>query len=262
MGRVKRWLVVVAVVWGLVVLGLGYWSLRHGQPTAREQTTIGQALPTVDAALGDLAGVVDPATAVPVLTGYVQVGRSCSVTAAREGARYERILYVYTKPGTEPVLLKHVREALPERYKALLSKANVFSADAGNFVAVRGGVTAPGQVRFTADTGCRPQNSPVRENESPSADASRAPVQAVLDTLKLAGVSWQTHRAACPTGGTLWTVEADVAGSPPSLTDALKPGPDAIVARKDLVAYRSGPAGVVVRSLNGGLTITSTTGCQ
>src|SRR4051812_18173402 len=120
MGRVKRWLVVATVVWGLVVLGLGYWSLRHGRPTAREQTTIGQALPTVDAALGDLAGALDPATAVPVLTGYVQVGQSCSVTVAREGARYERILYVYTKPGSEPALLKHVREALPERYKALL----------------------------------------------------------------------------------------------------------------------------------------------
>ena len=86
-------------------------------------------------------------------------------------------------------------------------------------------------------------------------------MQAVLDTLKLTGARWQTHRADCPTGGTLWTIEADVSSAPPSLVDSLKPGSDAIVARKDLVAYRSGPAGVVARSQNGGLTITSTTGC-
>jgi hypothetical protein len=258
---VKRWLIVAAVVWGLVVLGLGYWSLRHGRPTAREQTTIGEALPTVNAALGDLAGTIDAATAVPVLGGYVQVGQSCSVTVAREGARYERILYVFTRPGTEPALLKQVRNGLPERYRAELSKSNVLSADAGNFVSIRGGVTSPGQVRFTADTGCRPQNSKVRDAEPSAAAAARAPVQAVLDKLQLGSGTWLAYETACPTGGPLWTVEADVKGAPKSLIDALKPDTDAIVARPDVVAYRTGGAGVVVRILNGGVTVTSSTGC-
>jgi hypothetical protein len=258
---VKRWLIVVAVAWGLVVLGLGYWSLRHGKPTAREQTTIGQALPTVNAALGDLAGTLDEATAVPVLGGYVQVGRSCSVTVAREGARYERILFVFTAPGTEKALLKRVRDGLPERYKAELSKSGVLSADAGNFVSIRGAETSPGQVRFTADTGCRPQNSSVREAEPSAAAAARAPVQAVLDRLQLGTATWQTFETACPTGGRLWTVEADAKGAPKSLVDVLKPAADAIVARPDVVAYRAGGAGVVVRSLDGTVTVTSSTGC-
>lgn len=257
----KRWLIVAAVVWGLVVIGLGYWSLRHGQPTAREQTTIGEALPTVNAALGDLAGTLDEATAVPVLGGYVQVGQSCSVTVAREGARYERILYVFTRPGSEPALLKQVRNGLPERYKAELSKADVLSADAGDFVSIRGGVTSPGQVRFTADTGCRPQDSRVRDAEPSAAAAARAPVQAVLDRLQLGTATWQAYQTACPTGGTLWTVEADVKGAPKSLVEALKPDTDAIVARPDVVAYRTGGAGIVVRILNGGVTVTSSTGC-
>jgi hypothetical protein len=259
---VKRWLIVAAVAWGLVVLGLGYWSLRHGKPTAREQTTIGEALPTVNAALGDLAGTLDEATAVPALGGYVQVGRSCEVTVAREGARYERILSVFTTPGTEPALLKRVRDGLPERYKAELSKANVLSADAGNFVSIRGGVISPGQVRFTADTGCRPQNSDVREAEPSAAVTVRAPVQAVLDRLQLGTATWQTYMTACPSGGTLWTVEADVKGAPKSLVDTLKPGTDALLARPDVVAYRTGAAGVGVRTLDGAVTVTSSTGCS
>jgi hypothetical protein len=258
---VKRWLIVAAVVWGLVVLGLGYWSLRNGPPTAREQTTIGEALPTVNAALGDLAGTLDEATAVPVLGGYVQVGQSCSVTVAREGARYERILSVFTRPGTEPALLKQVRNGLPERYRAELSKSNVLSADAGNFVSIRGGVTSPGQVRFTADTGCRPQNSQVRDTEPSAAAAARAPVQAVLDKLQQGAATWLSYQTACPTGGTLWTVEADVKGAPKSLIDTLKPDTEAIIARPDVVAYRTGGAGVVARILNGGVTVTSSTGC-
>ena len=257
----KRWLVVAAVVWGLIVAGLGYYSIRHGKPTAREQTTIAEALPTVDAALGDLAATLDAATSVPVLTGYIEVGRSCSVTVAREGTRWERILYAYTKEGTEAALLKHVRDTLPERYKPFLTKT-VLSADAGNFVAVRGGVTAPGQVRFTADTGCRPQNAKVREAEPSPSDGGRAPVQAVLDTLKLTGPSWQTHRIDCPIGGALWTVEADLPNAPKSLVGALKPDQGAVLGRADVVAYRAGAAGVVVRAHDGALTVTSTTGCQ
>src|SRR5262245_55812263 len=98
---VKRWLIVVAVAWGLVVAGLGYYSLRHDRPTAREQTTIAKALPTLDGALTTVAATLDSGTAVAVLGGYVEVGKACSLTAVRNGARFERVLQVYTKQGDE-----------------------------------------------------------------------------------------------------------------------------------------------------------------
>jgi hypothetical protein len=262
MSRVKRLVVTAAVVWGLIVLGLGYYAVREKPATIRDQTTIAQALPTVDAALTDLAAGLDPATSVPVLSGYAMVGRSCSVTLAREGARWERTLVVYTSDGGEKALLERVKAALPTRYKPSLVH-NVLSADAGNYVAVRGGVTGPGQIRFTADTGCRPQNKKVTEAQPPNPDAGRAPVQTVLDTLKLTDVTWHAHLVTCPGGGSLWTVQADTASgsAPKSLTDALKLTTGVVLARPEVVAFRNGPTAVAVRSSDGRLTITSTTSC-
>ena len=43
---------------------------------------------------------------------------------------------------------------------------------------------------------------------------------------------------------------------------ALKPDQDAILGLPDVVAYRAGTAGVVVRAHDDALTVTSTTGCQ
>jgi hypothetical protein len=262
MSRVKRLVVTAAVIWGLVVLGLGYYAVRNKPATVRDQTTIAQALPTVDEAVTALATALDEATSVPVISGYVMVGRSCSVTVVREGARWQRTLTAYTKEGTEPALLGRVRAGLPARYKAGLSH-NVLSADAGNYVAVRGGVTGPGQVRFTVDTGCRPQDKKVAEGKPDPADAGRAPVQRVLDTLKLGDVSWQTHQASCPAGGTLWTVEADTAPgtAPKSLADAVKPTTGVILARPEVVAFRDGATAIAVRSADGRLIVTSTTTC-
>ncbi len=254
----KRWIIVGAVVWGVVILGLGYYSLRNDPPTAREQTTIAEALPQVDAALADVASTLDANTTVAVLGGYQQVGRGCSVTVARGGARFERTLIVYTKEGSEPAVLERIRRALPERYKAGLSH-NVLSADAGNFVSVRGGVANPGQVRIAADTGCRAMNA--RVEESTPAGANREPVQAVLDSLKLTAAQWQTHRVACPKGGTLWTVEADTASAPATLPDTLRPASGVVFDKPDLLAFRSGPAGVTVRIADNALVVTATTGC-
>jgi hypothetical protein len=259
---VKRWIVAVAVAWGLVVAGLAYYSVRHGKPTVRDQTTIAQALPTVDAALADLSAALDPAASVPVLGGYSEIGKSCSLTAVRDGARYERMLVVYVAPGTEPAALQRVARGLPARYGAALSH-NILQADAGNYVAIHGGVDNPGEVRFTADTGCRPIHGTVHETEPSSVAASRAPVQAVLDTLHLSAARWHTHRVDCPTGGSLWTVEAASAAAtaPASLAAALNVGSAALIDTPNLVAFRTGPAGVAARASNGTVTVTSTTSC-
>jgi hypothetical protein len=258
---VKRWLIVVAVAWGLVIAGLGYYSLRNDRPTAREQTTITSALPTLDAALATVAATLDPNVSITALGGLVQVGKNCTVTVVREGVRFQRMLQVYTKPGDEAATLERIRAGLPATYKPSLSR-NLLSADAGSFIVVRGGITGPGQVQISADTGCRPQNAPVFEAQPLSSAVDRAPVQSVLDALKLSAASWQAHRAACPRGGTLWTVEAQTAAGSAagSVPDAAKPS-GALLAKTDVVAYRSGSAGVVVRAADHTLTIAATTGC-
>src|SRR5690349_14347855 len=51
----RRWLIIVALAWALVVGVVGYLSSQHGKPTVREQTTIASARPTVDRAAGAVA---------------------------------------------------------------------------------------------------------------------------------------------------------------------------------------------------------------
>ena len=259
----RRWIITAAVLWALVVAGLGYWSLRHDRATAREQTTIAAALPVVDTAIADAVASLDPATSVTAVSGYTRVGRTCSVTAAREGTRYERFLLGFVKDGTEPAVLDAVRKGLPERYKATLAK-NVLDADAGNFVRVQGGVLGGGRLRISADTGCRVQDDRVDEGSPAPAAADKAPVQAVLDTLRLTAESWESHRVKCASGdGALWTVEASTAArtAPETLPESLRPASGLVLGRPDAVAYRSGPAAVSVRKASDHLVITSTTGC-
>jgi hypothetical protein len=142
------------------------------------------------------------------------------------------------------------------------SGSHPLTADAGNYVAVRGGVVGPGAVRITADTGCRPLTGRVAEAQQPPDTEGRAPVEAVLGTLGIRDIRWQTHRVDCAHGGSVRTVQADgPAGSAPAaLADALHEA-SAVLARPELYVYRTGPVGVVARTHDGVVTVTATTGC-
>ncbi|MFF5234084.1 hypothetical protein [Dactylosporangium sp. NPDC000521] len=259
----RRWIIAVTVAWALVVAGLAYFSSRHGTPTSRDQTTIAQGLPIVDGALGRIAAALDPATSVTALGGYTRVDRSCRVTSAREGTRFERVLLVYVKQGTEPDVLDRIKAALPASYDAHLVSGpsnHSLSADAGGFVSVRGSVIQPGQLRFIGDTGCRVQDAAVEEATPQSQTANRAPVQAVLDTLKQTASQWRTHRVTCPGGGTLWTVEAVTTGDG-AASRATVPASAVVLDEPKLFAFRAGEAGVALRVDGSELHITSTAGC-
>jgi hypothetical protein len=166
--------------------------------------------------------------------------------------------------GREPALVDQIGAHLPKSYRARVRRSGDHSltADAGDYVPVRGAVAGAGQVRVAADTGCRPLTGRVSEAQPDTAD--RAPVQAVLATLGLSGARWQTHRVPCPRGGTLSTVQAEapVGAATRSLAAALREAsPNAVIAGPGLYVYRDGPAGVVARTHDGVVTVTATTGC-
>src|SRR3954447_9270826 len=142
MARVKRrWIVTGVVAWAAVVGGFALYSYHSDPPTAREQTTIADALPTVDTALGRIYAALDPASSVAALAGYRRTEVSCRVTTAREGTRFSRELMVYVKQDTEAATLDRVKSALPAAYQAGVAHSgttDLLSADAGNYVAVRG----------------------------------------------------------------------------------------------------------------------------
>ncbi|MER7002148.1 hypothetical protein ABT297_03750 [Dactylosporangium sp. NPDC000555] len=259
----RRWIVAAVVAWAVAVAGLALYSHFHGRPTAREQTTIAEALPTVDGALGRIYSALDPASSVAVIGGYRRTEMSCQVTTARKGTRFARDLTVYVKKSAEGATIDRVRAALPAQYKASVvhnAGTDLLSADAGNFVAVRGSVPEPGQLRFTADTGCRVQDAPVTEATPPAQDAGRAPVQAVLDTLGKPASEWRAHQLACPAGGTLRTVEAVTAGDG-SAARATVPASAVVLDEPKVYAYRAGTADIALRTEHASLVVSSTAGC-
>ncbi|WP_433055802.1 hypothetical protein [Dactylosporangium sp. CS-033363] len=259
----RRWIIAGLVAWAVVIAGLALYSYSSDPPTARDQTTIADALPTVDTALGRIYAALDPAGSVAALGGYRRTEASCRVTTAREGTRFNRDLLVYVKQDAEAATLDRVRAALPKEYGAEVAHSgttDILSADAGNFVAVRGTVTDKGVLRFTADTGCRIQDAAVTEATPQSQNANRAPVQAVLDTLGKPSAEWSTHRLTSPACGALWTVEA-VVTSDGQAARATVPASAVVLDTEKLFAYRAGSAGVTLRRDGDKLIVSSTAGC-
>jgi hypothetical protein len=259
--RPRWWLVAFVLVWALVLAGGIVWSVRRGTPTAREQTTVAQAVPVVDGTTVRLvaAATADGLAAVAV-SAFDRV--DCSVTVFRSGARYQRVVTAAVATGTELALLRRVAERLPPSYRATVTTATgpKLKADAGLFVAVTGTVAEPGRVRFVVDTGdCRPEGNVAASGSQPSAPV--APVADLLTRLGSPATTWTRHDVGCPGGGdALSTVEG--AGAENQLPDAI----DAvlgrteglIVATPDLYAYRVGTTDVLVR-IDGSRLVASTT---
>jgi len=278
----QRWIAVLAVVWGLVLAGGAAWAVGHGRPTAREQTTTAQARPTVDQAIAVLASAAaGDDQSVLSISGYEPMG-DCRVTTFRRGARFERSLTVLVPEGQEQALLDRVGAALPATYRARVYEGGAprLVADPGNYVKVTGRPQSPGEVRFVADTGCRPDAPAAAASDQPdgtNGDTSGAGgvaaerAQALLAVLGLrAGAQTHVHRVTCTGGGSVTTVEAlaPVAGPGRPLDEALREviqrdAADAsvVLSRADLVYFRAAGLSVVVHTFAGEVVVTSTTAC-
>ncbi|HKS97943.1 MAG TPA: hypothetical protein VJT31_00305, partial [Rugosimonospora sp.] len=150
--RRRRLFTAVAVAWALLLLGTGLWYALHGEPTVRDQTTIAQAQPRVDEAVGTVLAAAGTGP-VAAVSGF-QKASDCAVTPVRAGARYQRSVLLYTAVGGEGELLSTIAAGLPPRYHARVDRSGLV-ADAGYYVLVTGDAPQPGVVRVIAATGCR-----------------------------------------------------------------------------------------------------------
>ncbi|MFC0528331.1 hypothetical protein [Phytohabitans kaempferiae] len=265
----RRWLTVVAVAWALLLGFLAYLSVRNDPPTVRDQRTVGEARPIVDRAVGELA-VAAGSDAVLRISGYEVTG-GCRITPFRSGETLERDVTIYTGETDGPDLLARIAERLPRSYEARVrtgKEHDSLRADAGEFVSVRGGVTAPGVLILTVGTGCRP-SAPLGLDVPAPGDEDRRIADRMLVALggTLDGVT--LAEAPCPVGGTVRTVVATgsrTAAEKP-LREVLVPlfggaqaGP-ALVDTADRYAYRSDEAMVSVDAEEGSLTTAVTTPC-
>jgi hypothetical protein len=265
-----RWLLAIAAAWAVLLGVFAYVSARDDPPTVRDQRSIGEARPRVDRAVGELA-VAAGSDAALAISGYKVTG-GCRITPFRSGETLERDVTVYTGETDGPALLDRIAERLPLSYEASArhgQKHDTLRADAGEFVAVRGGVTAPGVVILTVGTGCRPA-APLGVRVPTPGDEDRRIAGQMLVALggTLDGVT--VAEAPCPTGGTVRTVSAigSRAGSGKPLHEVLVPlfgsaqaGP-ALVDTVDRYAYRGDEAMVAVDAdEDGTLDASLTTPC-
>ncbi|WP_345512818.1 hypothetical protein [Phytohabitans houttuyneae] len=268
--RRGHWLLVVAVAWAVAIGVLAYVSVRNDPPTVRDQRTTGEARPLVDRAVGELA-VAAGSDAVLSISGYEVTG-GCRITPLRSGETLERDVTIYTSQTDGPALLDRIADRLPSSYEAGVrhgQEHDTLRADAGEFVSVRGGVTAPGVVILTVGTGCRPP-APLGVEAPAPTDEDRRIADRMLVALggTLDGVA--VAEAPCPTGGTVRTVRAEGSrsGAGKPLREVLVPlfgsaqaGP-ALLDTTDRYAYRADEAQVAVDAgAEGALDATLTTPC-
>lgn len=156
-GRRRWWVTGLVAAWALLLIGAAVWSAHYDEPTVREQSQLTEGRETLDQAV---ATVVEAAGAsVTAEVEPYELTTGCRVTLGRSGAEVDQTVVLTVPQGQEPALLERLVERLPPEWEARYNpNRNRFFADAGDFVALRGEVGDPGQVRLTASTGCRPNN--------------------------------------------------------------------------------------------------------
>jgi len=264
--KAPRWLIALTVLWALVLVVSGTVYALRGKPTVREQTTIGDAQPTVDRAVDNTVRAAGPGPLV-VLGPFVK-SSDCDITPVRGGVEYIRTLDLYGAPGSESTTLRTIAEHLPPSYAARSGPGTVLdlTADAGNYVGLIGDSPRAGEVEIKTETGCREPGRVAAGPAAPSLAAPEmAPVRAVLAALRTTATSTAAAQIACVGApGVLRTVSASVpAGRVTAPLDTTLAGLTAHAATSgpNVFAYRSGNQDVVVTKDPTGVTVAVTTRC-
>lgn len=153
--RRRWWVGGLLAAWAVGLLVAAIWSSQHDPATVRDQSDLDSGRQTLEQAIATVVQVAGAAATPEVLPPELTSG--CQITVSRSGSELGQTVVLTVPVGDESTLLSRLAAGLPAEWGARYhQEANRFRADAGDFVAIRGEVTQPGQVRLTADTGCRP----------------------------------------------------------------------------------------------------------
>ncbi|ASW58027.1 hypothetical protein [Plantactinospora sp. KBS50] len=271
--RPRRWIMPTVVLgWALLLVVLACVSVRRDAPTVREQRDLGAAATVADRALGALVAAAGPDPLVEL--GTPRLDRGCRLSVARDGASLARTVTFRAGAEDAAELLDRISDGLPAAYRAGTRPLPAgpgprLRADAGEFVAITGGVTAPGRIELTVATGCRPDASAVDLGPAPVAAArssARGELDRVFDALGLAAPAdpdWSS--ATCPAGGAAYTARTAGPGTPTGglaagLRSLAGAGP-VLVDTPQSYGYRAGPLGVLVETVDGETRVAVSHGC-
>ncbi|MFK3984994.1 hypothetical protein ACI2K4_32060 [Micromonospora sp. NPDC050397] len=256
--------------WVVLLLLVAYVSVRRDAPTVREQRDVAAAMPVLRQALGRLLTGAENSAVVEIDGPRLEPG--CRITPLRDGANLVGSVTLRTAEAEAPALLDRIAEQLPTEYEARVrhrpeSGTHTLRADGGEFVAIAGGVTDPGTIRLTAETGCRPNPSGttvVGTLLGLPIDVEPGRVLAALG-LPPDGKMDRDGPLTCGPGRSAQTVRLTVPGLPTMPLGATLrtfAGPEATVVadQPTLYAYRT-PALSVVVTLTDTTTHVATTNC-
>ncbi len=257
----RLWITVGLAAWAVFLVAAGAWSARNGKPTVREQTTIVEALPTVDRALAAVVAAAVGPRAVVGVGGYDKTGSACEA-GNQTGERYQRVATVYVVPGTEGDLIDRVAGGLPRDWKTSVRHRDglhALRADAGFYVRLTGSVTGTGELRFTADTGCRRRGGTVPQ--PPAAGSPPNPAD-VLTRLGVRGGDEMSFAVRCASKSDLSVITVSAPRPSGPLAGALPDGLEPIVKRDDLLVFATGGVGYAVHLRAEDVQVTAASGCQ
>ena len=151
----RRWLIVLALVWAVLLIAAGVWSAANDPPTVREQSSLERGRARVAEAVELVRRAAGPGVDVDVRPPEVTTG--CELSVTRSGSELDQVVVLTVPRGEEAAVLDRLAERLPPDWEAnRFRDPERLVADAGEFVSVRAEVEAPGEVRLTLGTGCRP----------------------------------------------------------------------------------------------------------
>lgn len=257
----RLWIAIGAAAWAVFLVVVGTWSARHGAPTVREQTTIVEALPTIDRVVTAVVTAAAGPRSVVGVGGYERTDADCKA-GNRTGERYERVATVYVTPGQEAGVIDRVAAALPADWNAAVrhtGSVHALRADAGFYVRVTGDVAESGELRFVADSGCRQRGGTVPQ---PPAAGSPPSASELLARLGVQGGGQASFAVRCASKSDLsaTTVSAPRPSGP--LAGALPDGVEPIIKRDDLVVFSNAGVGYAVKLRAKNVEVVAASGCQ
>ncbi|WP_428963381.1 hypothetical protein [Micromonospora fluostatini] len=272
-----RWLIAATVAWAVLLAALTWISAGRDEPTVREQRTLAEAAPVVDRAVGAVLGAAG--TEPVVLLGPDRLDPGCRVTPFVEGATLVRAVEIVAPADQARPLLERIAAGLPAEYQARVrvsDRGARLSADAGEFVTVTGefvdaggepvtaadGPDAPGRVRVSADTGCRPLGGYEQLAAPPAGPEVDALSRALAALGRPASTPPELLMNTCP-GSDRRARTARVSTDPPADPAAARPASAGalLLDTPDGYAYRSGPVTVLVDHSDTRLHLAATTPC-
>jgi hypothetical protein len=271
-GPRRRWLPVAIGVWGLVLVGAVFWSVRNDPPTVPEQRDLGQAVRGLQVAFGAVAAAAqDERWALSL--GELQV-EGCAITPVRDGQEASREVSVYVPESGAQAALDAVADRLPADYRAgvVTTRGGTrlsFFADVGEYVGVEAEAHSADQVlRLRVFTGCRPTVDDLDRGD-PAAGVAPAALDLVVAGITPPGAGGpspgetRARAVACPGGGTVSTFVRDAgpatSGSGPR---GVPEGTVPVWADADGWAYRVGSESVVVTADRDRFQVSLTTACR